>query len=702
MAAHGAVLRPSISIPTEQHESRNQTPVEQHELQLLHSGYNQEATIEHGDQDEAIATSSPSVGPEALTPGATGAASAGQNGPSGPPIELDGEGTQPGTAGTTGPPTPSAVLSSDTCNATASPSPDTTGTSESPESQPSVTGTTPEATTPSPPQEKEEGHWIPWELKPWWFCVLLSLQLGTIAAICTLSVISSTRSGFAPVADVPRFLEPHPALAKALWTEGFLWNFFPTLYMAIYGMVWKSVVDASVERQPFVSLNPVLKLAAKPGSPLNGQARSGIEQNSTELNPAERQEAVIGAKLDYAGYNNFRGWMVALSRGHIILGISMFLALLWSVICIPLSAFLFTDAEFTFNNTEAVISRVAFDGLAYSLQRDADLRPIFQTASATKIYDASPATWTYGEFAFAPFYPATSPPEQANLTVTTSGYSGNLDCQIIHASDYNVVKSGSDFVFTTEDRGCLLSWRTSVDSPYKMFVKTGSNRTCGPDGYRSRIGFISGINKSNSLPQNVSFVTCIPSYWITQGNLTVVYGASKNPNFTVLSDFVPSDLSNPFYFLTWNLFETNLLSATSFNPMGDLEGNEFAQDIYALANRVNPASPLDSQILMDSMSVLFSTIFAALSSMVLFQPGEPTTLNGTKLVLRNRLMVNVPIAIVLAGIVAVMVAMTMLLFWQSTKSSILHKEPEGLVGYAELLSRPEISEFVNGVREGNV
>jgi len=456
-------------------------------------------------------------------------------------------------------------------------------------------------------------------------------------------------------------------------------------------MFWDAVTDAMAERQPFVSMD-------------SGQ------EHEKRLEPT----------LDYQSHSSWTNVYRAFRHGHKTLGAFLALSLVWGVVCVPLTSFLFTDVPVVFNNTEPVLQPKRFNGLGFSVKTD--MRQILEVVSATEIYGANRLPWTTGIFAFPPFYPPdntmqTPDKDLDNMTISSIAYSASLDCQQLFTDpapsgeeryDYAFNSSKNLYTFPAiQDRGCKVTPDSLTgDNPYEVFVRTWATTNCGFSHNNSRLSILSGytpprepltspptITKSSTPQQNtlrnLTLISCIPSYSLTEGDLTVTFGVSSDaPNLTVVSAFFPTSIS-PRTFEPWPLFEQALHLVTGFSPSDKVDGGLFGQMIYALSEKQHPGSELGADALMGTAVTLFSSTFAVMAEKDLFQEVEtPEVGSATRSTTRTRLVVVLPIYLTVVLVLILMLLITVVvLFRYKTLPCVLKQEISNLWGYSEFLKQ---------------
>jgi len=267
-------------------------------------------------------------------------------------------------------------------------------------------------------------------------------------------------------------------------------------------------------------------------------------------------------------------------------------------------------------------------------------------------------------------------PGVSNVTVSVTGYSAYLDCHIIAESNQLFNATKKELSVSVSDRG------------YTYFVESWSMTDCGYKEQYSRLGILAGIYPSDnqpnsSSPSNISFISCIPSYWSTPGLLTVTFGVEKTP---MINSFVENGTRHELPFSNRIPFEWSLHMVVGFNFLSSIFSSDFGLHIFRLATKANSTWPLQSDILSKVTSTFFTSIFAELSSTTLLQQTEvPLNTAGIKTASTTRLIVILPVACVLIIMISIMIILTGFLYRISLKDSILSEEPVGLLGYASIV-----------------
>jgi hypothetical protein len=506
--------------------------------------------------------------------------------------------------------------------------------------------------------------WRPMEIALPWMISLLLLEVGIMSTIIVLLIISNKRSGFVGLTNPPRFLLGDPLLAKALW-GGFLYTALPTFLMTCYNSLRDGTLTAVLDRQPFVELA--------------NDRRTGRPQ--------------VTIMLEYSKVSWWKRGYKALRNGHYVIAACAIVGNIYSLVTIPSTSYLFTDASFDMNNTLPGLATEAFNSSLFS---QADPRPAFDTVTAVLLYGANQPAWTNGEYAFPAFAANVT---SGNVTAELLGYSANLACREIPQSEYVIQNDNSSFNISTSDQGCSISKTVSPPGPASVTVLTWAVQTCSPLNGSSRLLVISESSNDvdPQMPSNFSFISCIPTYWTTPGNLTVTFGLTAEP---FVASFAPRDEEASQFFLdSWPLYESDLQSIQAFDIETNVNANDFGLLVYNFAQKLDSQSPLDPQLLEDSTVIVFASIFAAFSSSVFFQPASPPA-DMTVIVTQpvTRLIVVPPVAYIILGIMGIAFLLTITLLFYASRPSILLEEPIGLLGAAAILHESDIMGIVEQIR----
>src|ERR1700712_3153055 len=108
-------------------------------------------------------------------------------------------------------------------------------------------------------------EWKSWTLRRAWTPVFLILDIAIITGILTLDKISRSRNGIADVTPASSTSLSDFSVSRALSEAGLLWTALPSFLMALYRLIWESIVSAAASRQPYVELRKSKKQARGAG-----------------------------------------------------------------------------------------------------------------------------------------------------------------------------------------------------------------------------------------------------------------------------------------------------------------------------------------------------------------------------------------------------------------------------------------------------
>lgn len=150
-------------------------------------------------------------------------------------------------------------------------------------------------------------------------------------------------------------------------------------------------------------------------------------------------------------------------------------------------------------------------------------------------------------------------------------------------------------------------------------------------------------------------------------------------------------------------FELNMPIFNCFDQLSNVAADEFMRNVYNIAVKRSPDSPMLPEAIIDAASSLWSTTFAVLASTELFRPINPL-LNGTGIHSAevSRLIVVSPIAYIILSVLIVIALLNISLFFYAEEESILLEEPVGLVSAAGILHNSSVNEIVNELMRQDV
>lgn len=484
---------------------------------------------------------------------------------------------------------------------------------------------------------------------------LTLLETGILVALAVLHHLSDKHQGFTRInQNVAINVSAGGHNLQSIWNIGFLWTSLPSLLMLLYSRAWAAVVDSLAEETPMREL-------ARPG---------GSRMEKTLL-------------LDYRRYLTFVKWYRALKNRHVLLGICMLLTTVNTIVLVPLAARLFVPASVTLDKPGTFVLGTSYNTSANIAL--VDYSPILATVTAVQLHGGTWPTYTDGIYA----YPTFIVPTIANLTQSSlniTGYGADLDCAQI--TTYNISRlddvSGSATIFlSATDRGCLISFKGGVGSGSNTFLKTQSTIDCPQDTGFSRISFFVGSYAPSApfLLDDLSFVSCIPSYNEAQGVLTAP------PSLHPLS-FSPHSLSNEARIDNWQGYEQDMLSLSNIgNPDSPDFTSAFGELILGIARQKNPNSPLSVDVLITSTADAFSYVFAVFAEGHLFDPlTSVEDVSGVLTVSDTRLTVVTWSTYTSIAILAPTIILTIIMvFYLDKHKPVFPEEPRGIASYASLL-----------------
>ena len=530
-----------------------------------------------------------------------------------------------------------------------------------------------------------EEIWKEWKSRKigWpWLSFLLFATVSLISATAALDVVSRRNSGFFRLSDPPAFLTHNPALEKAIWTQGILYTAVPAFIMTVYRIMWESSVAAFADRQPYVDLR-------KDGG---GPLRSTI-------------------MLDYKAEPFLYGWIQALRNKHLLLAACMLCSVVLTLLVIPLASFLITDDTFASNTPLPLYFDTSFNSnILGDYPILPDLRLPLMTAAAMHIQEASRPPWTDGEYASPKFVPLVEVGD-GNTTIEATAYSAQSDCVYIEEPQYRkkISNPGDTGIpalvieITADDRGCQIensiNIRFTPEAPH-ITVRVWTTIGCAADAGWSRFSILTAMHTDTSTDvRNSSLISCKPSYWITLGTLVAATGSTSTlflkafaPHPSNTSQFRPEAL--------WRTFEMGIQDPGCFDPLSNVDSNEFGNYLYKIASKRNPSSPLLPEAIIGAAQTLFVTTFAVFASTVLFKP-TPSPLNATGVysVEETRLIVQSPVAYIIISVLAAVAISNISLFFYTRQESMLYEEPVGLLSTAWILNNSAVNTLVAGLAQ---
>jgi hypothetical protein len=550
-----------------------------------------------------------------------------------------------------------------------------------PSSPRTPTAATPQARDP-PTAQNTWKEWRSWKIGRPWLSFLLFTVVSLIGVVAALGVVSRRNSGFVRQSNPPAFLAHSPGLERAIWTQGILYTAFPAFIMTVYRTMWESAVTAFADRQPYVDL----------------KKSGGRSPRYTII-------------LDYKARPFFYSWVVALRNKHFLLAACLFFSVVLALLVVPLTSFLFTAASFASNTTFPLSFETSFNSnVLGEYPNYPDLRLTLDSAAAMHILDARRPPWTDGEYAFAKFVPRVDIGD-GTVTLETTAYSAHSNCIYIPESQYRKTiltpnETGIPALsigITADDRGCqILSFINLPLTPEHpdTLLRIWPTITCDSDAGWSRFSILAAHYTDAPISvTNFSLISCAPSYRITPGTLVATTDSISAP---LLRSFTPhpSNTSQFRPYNIWSFFERGIQEPGCYDPVSNINGNEFGRYVYKIAGKKNPASPLLPEEIIEAAQTLFTTTFAVFASAVLFKPvSSPLNGTGVHSVEETRLIVVSPVAHIILGVLVAVAILNISLFFYASQESMLYEEPAGLVSMSGILHNSDVNTMIERLRQ---
>lgn len=523
-----------------------------------------------------------------------------------------------------------------------------------------------------PRQQRVHRGWLSWQLQWWWLTLVGLVNVGFICTMVVLACKSKTNDGIATVSLVPiqslsDFSFPRLGNSQLRWT------LVPALIMALLLLAFDSIIAAVAARQPFVELRNA------------GHARKSMRMT---------------LMLDYMSYPLFYVWAIALRNGHVILGFAMLFRLLASISLVSLAASVFqaSVSQSTLNMSVSFTQEFSID----LLDSRTDMQPALDLANAIHVHSATAPSWMNVTHAFEPFE-LDRQDISGNLTTSTFALSSVPDCRIIDSSEYRVAFEATNGDESANlnfiDRGCNVTGNMALTSSTPVYALSWYQQ-CRGEQY-DRIGLYLGLYNDNSPTklQNLTIVSCMPTYWNSTASLTVATSSSSTNEPVFVSAKVGN--AQEVDLLAWDQIHRLLEYYQFYDPSATFKADLFGKTVYKYAQILSPASTLDAPSVKTAAETVYSTMFAALAATSLRRPRILPRV-GSALVSRTvtRLYVDETVAWALVAVlVALLLGTVGSLYIVSTTTSMLREEPKGLLCYARLLQDSDALSVVQDFRQ---
>ncbi|CEI70358.1 hypothetical protein FVEN_g1131 [Fusarium venenatum] len=502
-------------------------------------------------------------------------------------------------------------------------------------------------------------------------------DIALVVAIVILSVKSSTEHGFigipSPKVTATRLQAlpwRDPVHFNVSFDIGILWTTLPNLVFALFAAHWAWIACAIAERQPYVEL----------------RARGGAEARKSIL-------------LDYRVTPVVFRWRAAFRKSHNAIGAMTLLSVMLTYITAPFAARLFTTQVISVPKTIPIVYDTEFKGS--NMNAMIDWRPVLNVVAATLLYQGKNIAWTNDQYALRPFSNQSSIPASADIEAKSTGFASYVNCELI--KDYTITvnkisnSEAGNVVVSGNDRGCNFTQKFSVSSKQKTYLKSTSVIDCSAQAYYSRMVFSAGTYSASSsnLLDDIGVISCATGYRQVDGNLKV---SSLNISSSVHSfdETGHPDTSRPYY---WRNFEQGILGPVTFNPQASSSTSDMASLILSYAKNLRPSQPLSPEVLIQSISTVYSATYINGVEIHGFSPvSEPEINTGEAFIPTTRLFVVRWVAYI------VLIFLLVALFfdvWASIyvykRPSILTEEPQGLLSEAAILHKSGILRIISSI-----
>ncbi|KAH6886745.1 hypothetical protein B0T10DRAFT_575002 [Thelonectria olida] len=524
---------------------------------------------------------------------------------------------------------------------------------------------------------KESFGWLSDAIRWQSLLLFVTLDIALLITIIALTIISATENGFATI-NSPSITSNGSIVLpgkksvnfNVSWDLGVLWTTLPNLVFALFGAYWAWIAGAISDRQPYVEL----------------RKRGGCEARRSIL-------------LDYRVFPVFWRWWAAFRKSHGTVGATTLLSVLLTYVVAPFAARLFATHVVMISETLPVAYNVTFDG--DNINAKIDWRPVLDTVAATLLYQGNNIPWTDDQHAFRPFATDSRLTTGADMAANTTSYAAYVNCELVQ--EYTMVldpeDSGSGTVQVTgTDRGCEFKQDFGVTSSQKIYFKTTAQLDCSSRAYYSRLIFTAATYSSSapSLLDDISVISCVTGYHQATGILKVS-SLTGSPTIQSFDQAGQPDSSRPSF---WRGFEQNILGPVSFNPQAEWSTTDMGSLVLYNAQRLQPSSPLASDILLQSISDVFTTIYlnaVAIHGFDLLSAAE--TGIGRAFIPTTRLFVVPWVAYIIIVFLCIAVCFVGSVFFYVRKSpSILTEEPVGLLSMAAILHGSELLDIASNLR----
>jgi hypothetical protein len=512
----------------------------------------------------------------------------------------------------------------------------------------------------------------------WQYLLIFTVcDLALLIAIIALTVKSSKDQGFAtlpPSSNTTSNLTAATSQSfnfNVSWDLGVLWTSLPNFVFGLFAAYWGWIATAISDRQPFLELR-------KDGG-------------------AAAQQSVL---LDYRFIPIFWRWWTAFKRSHLTVGTTVMVALGLTYVTQPLSARLFALQTVSISREGPVIFNSSF-GQA-NINSEIDWRPILDTVAATKLYRGGNIRWTDNQYAFRPFFPKITTTDSAVVAANTTAYAAYLNCELL--TDYTLSLTRRDansgtIVLKGSDRGCDIGQTFDVFSTQGIYLKTTAQLDCSSTAYFSRLVFTAATYSatSSNMLEKVSVISCATGYRSVVGILAISGTSSQDPAIQSFMETGTADTTRP---ILWRIFEQNIFGTTAFNPSTKWTTTDMGTLVLRYAQNLQPNDALSSQVLMRSISEIFTSVYLTGVAIHGFKASGEQNIVGSFHTPTTRLFVVPWVAyVIIIFLVIALVFVVVSAVQVYTSSSILSEEPQGLLAMAGILDKSGLLDTVERIHQ---
>lgn len=532
----------------------------------------------------------------------------------------------------------------------------------------------------SSPQPPNTYGWLNGCLKWPSLLAFFVINIALTITVIALTIISSRKDGFVTIPSsntTSSKLSDQGATSVSpleafniSWDLGVLWTALPSFAFSLFGAYWAWIAGSIAERQPYVELRK------ERGAP-----------------------AKTSVLLDYRVVASIWRWWGAFRNSHHMVGTTTLLSVFLTYAVAPFAARLFTPQLVGASQPLPILYNQALND--NNINSTLDWRPVLDTVAASLLHQGNQIAWTDEEHAFRPFSTKTKLAAGTDVEANTTAYSAYLSCELI--TDYSISSSTDSDGWAVEvsgdDRGCSFKQSFGVSSTQEIYFKTTLTMDCSAQTYYSRLVFTAGTFSSSASDKldDVSVISCATGYRQAAGNLRVSPSNSP-PTIQSFSETGKPDTSRP---TLWRVFEQNILGPVSVNPQTKWSTSDMGSLILYYTQKFQPSKPLESKILIEGISKVFTAIYLNAIAIHGFDTlSSPETATGTAYVPTTRLFVVPWVSYIIITFLAITLCTVALVYLHLRKSpSILTEEPQGLLSMAGILDSSELLHIASHIRQ---